>query len=71
MERKTEVKKNSNRLNSYPSRTSVTNIPKRSKNSSNVLFVGYPAQLILIASSTPCQILIPAETDVKKEQFLK
>lgn len=38
----------------YPSRTSGASIPKRSRNSSNVLFVGYPAQLILIASSTPC-----------------
>lgn len=38
----------------YPSNTSGDNIPNRSRNSSNDRFVGYPAQLILIASKTPC-----------------
>lgn len=37
----------------YPSRTSGANIPNLSRNSSKDLFVGYPAQLILIASRTP------------------
>lgn len=46
---------NSNIHNNYlSSNSSGAKIPKRSINSSNVRRVGNPAQLILIASNTPC-----------------
>lgn len=48
-------------MSNLSSRNSGAKIPKRSMNSEYVLRVGYPARLILIASSTPCIIDQPSD----------